>query len=220
MARPSGPLESPTRFRIRCWSYDQTGSLIASNDNWRDSQEAQIEATGIPPTDDRESALVATLVPGEYTAILLGKNNTTGTALVEAYDLDSTPASQFANISTRGLVGTGTDVLIGGLIVSAEESGQANVIVRALGPSLGGSGVSGVLADPTLELHDKDGDILAANDNWDDTQGGIISSTGLAPNDANEAALFITLAAGEYTAVVQGANETSGVGRVEVFNIP
>jgi hypothetical protein len=200
--------------------HDQTGSLIASNDNWRDSQEAQIEATGIPPTDDRESALVATLVPGEYTAILLGKNNTTGTALVEAYDLDSTPASQFANISTRGLVGTGTDVLIGGLIVSAEESGQANVIVRALGPSLGGSGVSGVLADPTLELHDKDGDILAANDNWDDTQGGIISSTGLAPNDANEAALFITLAAGEYTAVVQGANETSGVGQVEVFNIP
>src|SRR5262249_46801890 len=151
--------------------HDNSGALIVSNDDWRTTQEAQIIATGIPPSDDRESAIVATLDPGEYTAILLGKNGSTGTALVEAYDLDTTPASQFANISTRGLVGTDTDVLIGGLIVSGEESGQANVIVRALGPSLGSSGVNGVLADPILELHDKDGDLLASNDNWQDTQG-------------------------------------------------
>jgi len=110
--------------------------------------------------------------------------------------------------------------LIGGLIVSAEQSGEANVIVRALGPSLGNTGVSGALLDPTLELHDGDGNLLASNNNWEDTQGGIISSTGLAPTDSREAALFITLVAGEYTAVVQGANQTTGVGQVEVYNIP
>ena len=200
--------------------HDQTGALMATNDNWRDTQEIQIEATGIPPTDNRESALVALLTPGEYTAVLSGKSGGTGTALVEVYDLDSTPASQFGNISTRGLVGTGSDVLIGGLIVSSEQSGQSNVIVRGLGPSLAGSGVSGILADPMLEVHDRNGAIIAANDNWQETQGGIISSTGLAPGDPSEAALFVTLTQGEYTAVVQGVNGTTGIGQVEVFNIP
>ncbi|MGH8095063.1 MAG: sialidase family protein [Chthoniobacterales bacterium] len=211
----TGVLQDPTLEL-----HDSSGSVIASNDDWRSTQEAQIIATGIPPTDDRESALIATLDPGEYTAILQGKNNTTGTALIEAYDLDPTPASRFGNISTRGLVGTGSNVLIGGLIVSSEESGQANVVVRALGPSLGTSGVSGTLTDPTLELHDSNGDLLAANDNWQDTQGGIIASTGLAPADPREAAIFATLVAGEYTAVVQGVNGTTGVGLVEVYNIP
>ena len=125
--------------------HDASGATIFMNDNWRDTQEAAIEATGIPPNDDRESAIVATLDPGAYTAIIQGKNNTTGTALVEAYDLDALPVSRFGNISTRGLVGTFTNVLIGGLIVSSEESAQANVIVRALGPSLGNAGVAGAL---------------------------------------------------------------------------
>ncbi len=211
----TGVLQDPTLEL-----HDSTGAVIASNDDWRTTQEAQIIATGIPPSDDRESALIATLDPGEYTAILQGKNNTTGTALIEAYDLDATPASRFGNISTRGLVGTGTNVLIGGLIVSAEESGQANVVVRALGPSLGTSGVSGTLSDPTLELHDSNGDLLSTNDNWQDSQGGIIASTGLAPTDPREAAIFATLVAGEYTAIVQGTNATTGVGLVEVYNIP
>ncbi len=210
-----GALQDPTLEL-----HNRTGGLIASNDNWRDTQESPVEMTGIPPNDDRESAIVATLDPGEYTAILRGKNDTTGTALVEAYDLDATPASQFGNISTRGEVGTDNDVLIGGLIVSSEESGQANVIVRALGPSLGNSGVSGTLADPTLELHNGNGDLLAFNDNWQDSQGGIIGSANLAPNDPLESAIFATLAAGEYTAVVRGANATTGVGLVEVFDIP
>lgn len=200
--------------------HDSSGSVVASNDDWRTTQEAEIIATSIPPSDDRESALIATLDPGEYTAILQGKNNTTGTALVEAYDLDATAASQFGNISTRGLIGTGSNVLIGGLIVSPEESGQANVIVRALGPSLGGAGVTGALQDPTLELHDSNGALIAFDDNWRDAQEGIIASTGLAPSDDREAAIFAHLAAGAYTAVVQGKNATTGVGLVEAYNIP
>jgi hypothetical protein len=198
----------------------QGNSLIVQNDNWKSTQKTAIEDTGIPPTDDRESAIVITLAPGEYTAIVRGKNAAIGTALVEAYDLDPTPASQFGNISTRGEVGTGTNVLIGGLIVSPEADAQANVVLRALGPSLGGMGVSGPLQDPTLELHDKEGAIIASNDNWRETQEGIISSTDLGPTDDREAALFATLPAGEYTAVVQGAGGTSGVGLVEAFNIP
>ena len=139
--------------------HDNTGALIFSNDNWRETQEAAIEATGLQPNDDREAAIVATLDPGAYTAILQGTNNTTGTALVEAYDLDPTPEAQFANISTRGPVGTDDAALIGGLIISSEASAQANIVVRALGPSLGAIGVTGALQDPTLELHNSNGDL-------------------------------------------------------------
>lgn len=211
----SGVLQDPT-----LGLHDGSDSVVAQNDNWKSDQEAAIAATGIPPNDVRESAIVITLDPGEYTAVLQGKNGGSGTALVEAYDLDPTPASQFGNISTRGLVGLDADVLIGGLIVASENSGQANVVVRALGPSLGAAGVGGTLADPTLELHDADGAILASNDDWADTQAGIIASTGLAPNNGKESAIFATLPAGEYTAVVRGQDQTTGVGLVEVFNIP
>ena len=211
----TGILQDPT-LELR----DDAGATIFTNDNWRDTQETDIMATGIPPNDDAESAIVATLDPGAYTAILQGKNDTTGTALVEAYDLDPAPDSRLSNISTRGLVGTLTDVLIGGLIVSSEESAQANVVVRALGPSLGTIGVSGALQDPTLELRDSNGALIASNNDWRETQGGIISSTGLAPSDDREAALFATLPAGAYTAVVQGVNASTGVGLVEAYNIP
>ena len=209
----TGVLQDPT-LELR----DSTGALIFSNDNWRDTQEAAIEATGIPPNDNRESAIVVTLDPGAYTAILKGKNDTTGTALVEAYDLDATPEAQFANISTRGLVGTDDAVLIGGLIISSEASAQANIVVRALGPSLG-TIVAGALQDPTLELHDSNGGLVALNDNWRDTQEGIITSTGLEPSDDREAAIFAALPAGAYTAVVHGKDETTGVGLVEAYNI-
>jgi hypothetical protein len=200
--------------------HDNTGALIFSNDNWRDTQEAAIEATGLQPNDDREAAIVATLDPGAYTAILQGTNNTTGTALVEAYDLDATAEAQFANISTRGLVGTADAALIGGLIISSEASAQANIVVRALGPSLGVVGVTGALLDPTVELHNSNGDLVALNDNWRDTQEGIIASTGLEPSDDREAAIFAALPAGAYTAVVHGKDETTGVGLVEAYNIP
>jgi hypothetical protein len=200
--------------------HDGSGAIIFMNDNWRDTQESEIIATGLQPNDDLEAAILATLPPGDYTAIVKGANSGTGTGLVEAYDLDLTPASEFANISTRGLVGVGTDVLIGGLIISSEESAQANILVRALGPSLGSAGVAGALQDPTLELHDSNGATLATNDNWEDDQGGIILSTALEPNDAREAAIFASLPAGPYTAVVQGRNGTTGVGLVEAYNIP
>lgn len=210
-----GALQDPTLEL-----HDGAGATLFSNDNWRETQESDIVATGLQPGNDLEAAIVATLPPGEYTAILQGQGGTTGTALVEAYDLDPTPASQFGNISTRGLVATGDQVLIGGLIVSEEESAQANIVVRALGPSLGGAGVAGALQDPTLELHDSNGALLAFNDNWQDNQGGIIDSTGLAPNDDREAAIFAHLAAGAYTAVVRGADETTGIALVEAYNIP
>ena len=211
----AGVLQDPTLDL-----HDASGATIFTNDNWRETQETEIIATTIPPHDDREAAIVATLDPGAYTAIVQGKNNTTGTALVEAYDLDAAPDSRFGNISTRGLVGTASDVLIGGLIVSPEESAQANVVVRALGPSLGSANVADALQDPTLELRDSNGALVALNDNWRDTQEGFIASTGLAPSDDREAAIFATLPAGAYTAVVQGQNATTGVGLVEVYNIP
>ena len=151
--------------------HDPAGATIATNDNWRDTQETEIEMTGIPPNDDREAALVQTLPPGAYTAIVSGKNDTTGTALVEAYDLDATDVSQFGNISTRGPVGTGDDVLIGGFIVAREtrpgQRGGARdwAVVRQ-------RTWHGALQDPTLELHDANGALAAFNDNWKDTQEG------------------------------------------------
>ena len=211
----TGLLQNPTLEL-----HDESGAIIAENDNWKTTQEVAITATGLAPNDFREAAILITLDPGKYTAIVQGEEGGSGTALVEAYDLDATPASRFGNISTRGFVGTGTDVLIGGVIVAAEEAAQANLILRALGPSLGAVGIVDPLADPTLELHDANGALLASNDNWQDSQGGIIASAGLAPNDPLEAAIFATVAAGNYTAVVRGANGTSGIGLVEVFNIP
>ncbi|MBA2436291.1 MAG: hypothetical protein H0V54_14645, partial [Chthoniobacterales bacterium] len=134
--------------------------------------------------------------------------------------LDDSPASQFANISTRGEVGPGEAALIGGLIISSEASAQANIVLRALGPSLGANGIGGTLQDPTLELRDVNGTLLAFDDNWRDTQQGIISSTGLAPSDDREAAIFAHLAAGAYTAIVYGKDGTTGIGLVEAYNIP
>ena len=133
----------------------QGTTLITSNNDWRDSQEAEIEATGIPPTDDLESAIVSTLAPGSYTAILRGNDGGTGNGLVEVYDLDTTVKSTLANTSTRGLVQTGDDVLIGGFIVGDGETDT--VVIRAIGPSLADQEVADPLQDPTLDLYNSDG---------------------------------------------------------------
>jgi len=189
---------------------------VVSNDNWRDSQQDLINATTIPPTDNRESAIVIGLDPGNYTAIVAGKNGTTGIALVEAYDLgtaslDISGVARLANISTRGLVNTGDNAMIGGFIIRGQIT---RVIVRAIGPSLP---VPGALGDPTLELHDGNGALIASNDNWRSDQEAEIIATGIPPSNDLESAIVRNLPPGNYTAVVRGRNNTTGVALVEVY---
>jgi probable HAF family extracellular repeat protein len=188
--------------------------LITSNDNWRSDQEGEIIASTVPPMNNLESAIVATLAANAtaYTAIVRGLNNTTGVGLVEVYDLDRSVDSKLANISTRGLVQTGDNVMIGGFIVLGTDSQE--VIVRAIGPSLP---VAGKLADPTLELRDANGDLLASNDDWRDTQEAEIIATTIPPTDDAESATVQTLTPAAYTAIVSGKNGTTGVALVEVY---
>jgi hypothetical protein len=200
--------------------YDQNAVLIATNDNWKDSPErAEIEQSGLAPQDDRESAILQTVPPGQYTAVIRGKDSSTGIALVEAYDRDQTGDGRFANISTRGFVQTGDNVLIGGFI-AGRQPGATNVIVRALGPSLTGRGVAQALQDPTLQLINQNGDVLNSNDDFATSpQRTEIESRGLAPEDPRESALFQTVNPGNYTAIVRGKGDATGVGLVEVYNV-
>ncbi len=192
-------------------------TLLMSNDNWKDSQEAEIEATGIPPTDDHESAIVTTLAPGSYTAILSGNSGGMGNGLVEIYDLDTPPVSTLANTSTRGFVQTGDDVLIAGFIVGAGESDT--ILVRAIGPSLADQNITDPLQDPTLDLYDGNGLVIMSDDNWRDSQETLIQSSGLTPTNDAESAIITSLAPGPYTAVVRGKDNTTGVALVEVYNL-
>jgi hypothetical protein len=193
---------------------DDASGVIASNDNWRTDQEQEIIATGVAPTNDLESAIVMTLNPGSYTAIVKGATGGSGIALVEVYDLDRSVDSKLANISTRGLVETGDNVLIGGFIVLGGNA--ANVILRALGPSLR---VAGSLADPVLELHDGNGTIIISNDDWRSDQESEILATGIPPTDDAESAIVATLPPGLYTAIVRGKNDATGVALVEVYQL-
>ena len=194
----------------------QGTTLLESNDNWMDSpnKQAIIDST-IPPSNPLESAIVRSVPPGNYTAIERGVNNGTGIGVVEAYDLDTSANSKLANISTRGLVQTGDNVLIAGTIVLGQTTQK--VIIRALGPS---TGVPGALADPTLELHDGNGTLVDANDNWKDSPNkqAIIDSTIPPPNDL-ESAIVYNLSSGgaNYTAIVRGVNNTTGIAVVEVY---
>ena len=196
-------------------------SLIATNDNWRDNPvwAADLEAMGLAPAFDFESAIMATLPPGAYTAIVGGKNGATGMGLVEVYDLNPGGDSQLANISTRGLVRTGNDVVIGGFILSGD-TGQATVLLRAIGPSLTAVGIENALANPTLELRDSNGLLLQSNDNWKDSQQAAIEATGIPPENDLEAAILATLVPGSYTAIAAGAHGSMGVGLIEVYNLP
>lgn len=195
------------------------GSVITSNDNWKESQQAEIEAAGFAPENDLESAIIATLDPAAYTAIVSGKNATSGVGLVEAYDLDATADSQVVNISTRGFVESGSNVMIGGFILG-NGTGTTNLVIRGLGPSLTAAGVVGALADPTLELHDGDGAVVMSNDNWRDSQPCELEDTGLQPLDDLEAAMIVTLPTGAYTAIVTGKGGGTGVGLVELYRLP
>ena len=194
------------------------GTRIAFNNSWRFSQEAEIIATGLAPTDDREAAILATLAPGSYTAIIRGRRSTSGVAVAEVYDLGATGMGELANISTRGFIDRGEDVMIAGFIL-AGGSGSSKVIVRGIGPSLAAAGIAQPLVDPTLELHDGNGIAIAFNDNWQDTQQAEIEATGLAPGDDREAAIVASLPPGAYTTVLAGGAAGSGVGLVEIYQI-
>jgi hypothetical protein len=209
----TNPLQNPTLEL-----HDHTGARIAFNDNWMDAQNKQeIIHSGFAPGNNLESAIVATLNPGNYTAIVRGVNGGTGIALVEAYDLDLTAGSKFRNISTRALVQTGDNVMIGGLIITGPYAKK--VIVRAIGPSLARYGITNPLNDPTLELHDGNGTRIAFNDNWRDSQQSEIEATGLAPSNDSESAIVRTLPPGNYTAIVRGKNDTIGIALAEVYEL-
>ncbi len=210
----SGALADPTLEL-----HDSSGALITSNDNWQDTQGAEILASGLAPNDPLESALLMTLAPGSYTAVVRGVNDGTGVGLVEGYDLSSETDGQLANISTRGLVGTKDGVMIGGVIAGPVGRDMGMILVRAIGPSLGGFGVANPLQDPILELHDGNGASIASNDDWKETQQAEIEAAGLAPTNDKESALIAPLPAGSYTAVVRGANDTTGVSLVEVYSL-
>jgi hypothetical protein len=197
----------------------QGNTLLTSNDDWRESQQTEIENTGIPPSNDLESAIVRDLTPGAYTAIVRGKNEATGTGLVEAYDLGRGTDARLGNIATRGFVQTGDNVMIAGFIVGGESGRGTRVIVRGLGPSLTGFGVPNALENPTLQLIDGFGTVVASNDNWRDSQESEIQMSGLAPSKDNEAAILAAVPAGHYTAVVRGPNDTTGVALVEVYHL-
>ncbi|MGI8957121.1 MAG: hypothetical protein ACR2II_09445 [Chthoniobacterales bacterium] len=199
----------------------ESDGTVVTNDDWKDTQEAEIMATTLQPTNPLESAIVATLDPGAYTAIVSGKNGNTGVGLVEAYDLDQAADSQLANISTRGFVETGDNVMIGGFIVDGGALGlSTSVLVRGIGPSLaeGNPPVPGALVDPTLELHDINGAIVASNDNWQDTQKDEIIATTIPPTNDLESAILAPLTAGAYTVILSGKDGGTGVALIEVYN--
>ncbi len=204
--------------------HDGTGALIASNDNWQNAtNKRDIISTGLAPADPNESAILTTLSAtssgSAYTAVMRSVGGTSGVGLVEVYDLDSGPGSSLLNISTRGNVQTGDNVMIGGFIVAG--NGSQRVLVRAIGPSLAAFGVADPLADPTLTLYDSQGTQIDFNDNWQDNPAQAeIEATMIAPSDPKESAVLQTLAPGGYTAIVRGAGSATGTGLVEVYVLP
>jgi hypothetical protein len=195
--------------------YNSRGILIGSNDDWT-THRNEILDTGVPPSDNRESAIVATLQPGNYTCVLQSKTGVPGVALFELYDLDA-GGSHLLNISTRGRVGLGENVVIGGFIIGGDQ--PTKVLIRAIGPSLASSGISNALQDPRLELHGPTGSLIFANDNWRSSQQQQIAATHIPPTDNREAAIIANLIPGHYTAIVRGTGNTTGVALVEIYKL-
>jgi hypothetical protein len=199
-----------------------SGFVTIVNDNWTDDQEITIASTGLAPTNNFEAAIDATLAPGSYTAIVKGKGNTSGVALVEVYDIDQSVFAKLANMSTRAMVGTGDDIVIAGFILGGGSPPQAGdrIVVRGIGPSLAAVGVANALADPKLELRDSDGALLASNNDWrdDSAQAAELTAANLSPTNNLESGIATTLPPGLYTALLSGVNNSAGIGLVEVYD--
>jgi hypothetical protein len=197
------------------------GFVTVLNDNWQDdpAQATLILASGLAPTNSLESAIDANLSPGAYTAVVRGKNNTTGVGLVEVFDLSQTVPAKLGNISTRAFVSTVDDIVIAGFILG-HNSGLDRIIVRGIGPSLTAFGISPVLANPTLELRDNNGALLFSNNDWQDNpvQAAELMAASLAPTNLLESGIAATLPPGLYTALLAGLNKGTGVGLVEVYD--
>jgi hypothetical protein len=199
--------------------HDSTGALVSSNDNWRTDFNHSAIPVELQPSNDSESALDRTLSPGSYTVIMKGAQGQTGVGLFELYDI-SGDGSVLENISTRGTVQTGDDVMIGGFILAGGVGTEQRVIVRAIGPSLARFGVTNCLANPHLRVFDSNGALIAENDDWQESQGPEIVATGLAPLDPRESAMILNLPLGNYTAIVFGTGGGTGNGLVEVYMLP
>lgn len=200
--------------------YGDGDTPIATNNDWEDTQATELAQTGIAPGDPHEAAIIRLLPPGSYTAVVRGTNNTTGTGLLEIYDLEPGADSKLVNISTRGLVQAGDDVMIAGFIMAGAQTGDGNVGVRVIGPSLQEAGLTGALLDPTLDLYDANGALLERNDDWHDgPHPSRVQAAWLAPASDKESAILTALPPGAYTAVVRGVNGTSGIASVEVYNL-
>ena len=208
--------------------YDGSGTLISSNNDWKNTSDDNgqfgggvpnfLQSIVLAPSFDVESAIAINLQPGNYTAVLSGNNGTTGVGLVEVYDIDSGTSAELTNVSTRGLVGTGENVVIAGFITSGG-SGSTQVVVRGLGPTLTQYGVSGALVDPVMTLVDSDGNVLQTNNNWKDSQQTEIQNTGLQPPNDLEAAILATVPVGNYTVILSGNGGGMGTGLVEVYKL-
>ncbi len=208
------PLQDPT-LDLR----NSTGNAIATNDDWQQATNANQIPVNFQPVDSHEPAILATLPPGTFTAILRGKNGGRGVGLIEMDDLSTGSGSKFTGVSTRGFVGTGENVMIGGLILSGG-SGERQILIRALGPTLAQApfNITGNLTDPTLMLVDANGAVVASNDNWRSSQQNEIQATGLAPPNDREAAILTSLPAGNFTAIVSGKNGGTGIALVDAFH--
>lgn len=198
-----------------------SSSSIMTNDNWVDSpQRSQFEGTPFQPSDDRESVVLGNLPAANYTALLTGQGNTTGVGIVEVYDRDQEVDAVLANISTRGFVQAGENVMIGGFILGGDTE-NARVALRGIGPSLAQFGLNPVLEDPVLELRDANGMLLVANDNWTDdpASAALLTTNGLGLSDMKESGIFTSLPPGQFTAILAGKNGGIGIGLIEVYNL-
>jgi PKD repeat protein len=199
--------------------FNNTGVNIGGNDDWKTDQQ-NVESTGLAPSNDRESALVTTLDPGLYTVVMRGKNNSSGIGVVEIYDINVAANSRLANVSSRGFIGTGDNVLIGGFFAGPQTAAVTRMVFRAIGPSLGAFNVPEPLQDPTIELRNANGDLVGSNDDWQTDQKTAIEATGLQPSDPRESAVVLTnFEPGPYTAIVRGKNNTTGNGLVEIYDV-